>query len=132
MTPTRPISAIQVRQRHRVDMGDLAGLAESLSQLGLLQPVVVRPDGRLIAGERRLRAAKLLNWTTIPVNVVDIDAIVDGELAENIYRKTSTRLMLSFGSNRIQRETDCIGAMVISPARTANTFCLPPKVRRSV
>ena len=89
-TPTRPVSAIQVRQRHRRDMGDLSGLAASMDQLGLLQPIVVRPDGRLIAGERRLRAAKLLGWAKIPVNEVDIDKVVRGEFAENSHRKDFT------------------------------------------
>jgi ParB family chromosome partitioning protein len=57
-------------KRIRKDMGDLAGLAESMKELGLLQPVVVFPDGRLILGERRLRAAKLLGWERIPVTIV--------------------------------------------------------------
>jgi excisionase family DNA binding protein len=47
---------------HRRDLGDIEGLAASIAALGLLHPIVVRPDGRLIAGKRRLRAAKLLGW----------------------------------------------------------------------
>ena len=60
------------------------------AELGLLQPIVVRPDGVLIAGERRLHAAKLLGWTEIPVTVVDLDAVVRGEFAENAIRKDFT------------------------------------------
>jgi ParB/RepB/Spo0J family partition protein len=90
MTPTVLISSILVRQRHRRDLGDLSGLAASMDQLGLLQPIVVRPDGRLIAGERRLRAARLLGWTKIPVNVVDLGKVVRGEFAENTHRKDFT------------------------------------------
>ena len=71
-------------------MGDIEELAASIAELGLLQPIVVRPDGKLIAGERRLRAAKLLGWTSIPVNVVDLDAVVRGEFAENAVRKDFT------------------------------------------
>jgi ParB-like chromosome segregation protein Spo0J len=70
--------------------GDIASLAASTAELGLLQPVVVRPDGHLIAGERRLRAAKLLDWETIPVTVVDLDEIARGEFAENAVRKDFT------------------------------------------
>jgi ParB/Sulfiredoxin domain len=44
----------------------------------------------LIAGERRLRAALLLGWTHISASVVDIDAIVRGEFAENAHRKDFT------------------------------------------
>src|SRR6516162_8097907 len=58
-----PIDSIRVGPRHRRDMGDIAGLAASIAELGLLHPVVIRPDGFLIAGERRLRAARKLGWT---------------------------------------------------------------------
>ena len=44
----------------------------------------------LIAGERRLHAAKLLGWTEIPVTVVDLAAVVRGEFAENAIRKDFT------------------------------------------
>src|SRR5215470_15308423 len=71
-----PIDAIHIGERHRKDMGDITGLAASIKELGCLHPVVVRPDGTLIAGERRLRAATLLGYTEIPVTVVDLDAIV--------------------------------------------------------
>jgi N6-adenosine-specific RNA methylase IME4 len=55
-----------------------------------LQPIVVRPDGLLIAGERRLLAAKQLGRTSIPATVVDLDAVVRGEFAENTLRKAFT------------------------------------------
>ena len=84
-----PVDAIRVGARHRKDMGDLEGLAASIAER-LLHPVVVRPDGLLIAGERRLRAAQLLGWKTIPVNVIDLDEVVRGEFAENIHRKDFT------------------------------------------
>jgi ParB family chromosome partitioning protein len=85
-----PITAIRVGERHRRDMGDIEGLAASIAELKLLHPVVVRPDGELIAGARRLEAVKALGWTHVPVNVVDIDAVVRGEYAENSFRKDFT------------------------------------------
>jgi N6-adenosine-specific RNA methylase IME4/ParB-like chromosome segregation protein Spo0J len=87
---TRPIASIRTGQRHRRDMGDVDTLAASIKAIGLLHPVVVTPDGVLIAGERRLQACRQLGWTDVPVHVVDIDAIVRGELAENAYRKDFT------------------------------------------
>jgi ParB/RepB/Spo0J family partition protein len=84
------IADVAVADRHRRDMGDIAGLAASMGELGLLQPVVVRPDGTLIAGERRIRSAEQLGWTTIPVTAVDLDAVVKGEFAENAVRKDFT------------------------------------------
>jgi ParB family chromosome partitioning protein len=61
-----PLDQIRVGERHRKDMGDIAGLAASMAELGLLHPIVVRPDGQLIAGERRLRATELLTHWLIP------------------------------------------------------------------
>src|SRR5215467_8213213 len=85
-----PLSQLAIGERHRRDMGDLAGLAVSMAELGLLHPVVIRPDGTLIAGERRLRAAALLGWAEIPATVVDLDNIARGEFAENAIRKDFT------------------------------------------
>jgi N6-adenosine-specific RNA methylase IME4 len=87
LTPTRPVSAIQVGQRHRRDLGDVDQLAASIAELGLLHPVVIKPDGMLIAGERRLDACKKLGWADVPVTVVDLADIVRGEFAENAHRK---------------------------------------------
>ena len=85
-----PLDQIRVGERHRKDMGDVAELAASMEELGLLQDIGVRPDGVLIWGERRLRAAMRLGWTTIPAKVMDLDAIVRGEFAENTFRKPLT------------------------------------------
>lgn len=86
----RPVASILVGERHRKEMGDLSGLADSIKRLGLLQPVVITPEGELIAGERRLRAVKLLGWASVPVRVVDLAGLVRGEMAENFTRKSFT------------------------------------------
>jgi len=86
----RRIDEIVIGERTRRDLGDIEGLAASINELGLLQPVVVRPDGRLIAGERRLAAAKFIGWNEIPIRVIDLDAVVRGEFAENTCRKDFT------------------------------------------
>jgi hypothetical protein len=49
-----PVGANRVGDRHRRDMGDIEAPARSMADLGLLQPIVIRPDDRLIAGHRRL------------------------------------------------------------------------------
>jgi len=51
---------------------------------------VVTPDGTLIAGERRLAAARALGWQDIDVTVVDLAEVVRGEFAENMARKAFT------------------------------------------
>lgn len=69
MSTLVPITDVIVNGRHRKDLGDLDSLAESIRTLGLLHPPVVTPDNRLVVGQRRLAACRLLGWTEIPVNV---------------------------------------------------------------
>ncbi len=52
-----------------------------------MHPIVVRGDGRLIAGQRRLAACRRLGWKSVPVTYVDLEDIVRGEYAENAFRK---------------------------------------------
>jgi N6-adenosine-specific RNA methylase IME4/ParB-like chromosome segregation protein Spo0J len=87
---SRAIASIVVGYPHRRDLGDIEELAASIDSIGLLHPIVITPDGKLIAGQRRLAACKALRWKLIDVRVVNIGKIVRGELAENIYRKNFT------------------------------------------
>jgi ParB/RepB/Spo0J family partition protein len=82
-----PVAEVIIGKRHRKDLGDIEGLARSISEIGLLHPIVVRPGGVLIAGERRLAAYKRLGLPEIPARVVDLEQVLSGELAENICRK---------------------------------------------
>lgn len=71
---------------------DIADLAESIKQHGLLQPIVVRKAAgryQLVAGERRFRAAMKLNWTQVPATIIDATDREMSELAliENLQRK---------------------------------------------
>ena len=63
----RAVESIQVGRRHRHDLGDLTELVESIRDMGMLQPITVTPDGRLICGARRLAAAKQLGLRRIHV-----------------------------------------------------------------
>jgi N6-adenosine-specific RNA methylase IME4 len=87
MADMLPIDGIQVGFRYRRDLGDLRSLADSIGEVGLLHPVVVTPEGRLIAGQRRLEACRLLGWTEVPVTVVDLYQAARGEAHENFARK---------------------------------------------
>jgi ParB/RepB/Spo0J family partition protein len=84
---TLSLDGITVGERHRRDMGDIPALAASIASIGLLHPVVITPNGELIAGARRIEACRRLGWSAVPVHVVDIDAIARGEFAENAHRK---------------------------------------------
>jgi ParB/RepB/Spo0J family partition protein len=81
------IDSIKIGDRHRREFGDIDGLARSVADVGLLHPIVTRPDGTLIAGARRLAACKQLGWSEIPATVIDLDSVVRGEFAENSHRK---------------------------------------------
>ena len=87
---SRRLDAIVVGERYRRDPGNIAALAASIDELGLLHPIVIRPDGTLIAGARRLAAVALLGWTNVAVRVIDMDEIARGEFAENVCRKDFT------------------------------------------
>ena len=87
LSAERPIDSIAIGKRHRRDHGDIASLAASIEQVGLLHPIVITPSGVLIAGERRIAACRSLGWTEIPVREVDLAEIARGEVAENTARK---------------------------------------------
>jgi ParB family chromosome partitioning protein len=93
-----PVGSIRpnARQpRKRVDAEGVAGLAESVRAQGVIQPIVVRPDGEgsyeLVAGERRWRAAKAAGLPTVPALVRETDdrdslllALVENVARENL------------------------------------------------
>jgi len=67
-------------------------LTASVRRHGVLQPILVRPNGDgfvLIAGARRLRAAKLAGCTTIPARVLELDeaAADEASIIENLHRE---------------------------------------------
>jgi ParB family transcriptional regulator, chromosome partitioning protein len=91
-----PLDAIQVdasQPRDRFDEAALQTLADSLTEHGLLSPILVRAEGEgyvVVAGERRLRAARLAGWHTIAVRIRDncapTERLVLG-LVENLQRQ---------------------------------------------
>ena len=90
--PVNEIDPNPNQPRRVFDGESLAALAESIKQYGVLSPISVRLHyGRyeLIAGERRLRAARLAGLTRVPCLVLDVDMEVSGLLAmvENLQRE---------------------------------------------
>lgn len=84
ITEVLPIASVVTVDRHRRDMGDLDGLAKSIREQGLLQPIGVTEGNVLVFGERRLRACRdILGWTEIPVRVINIASLIEGGHAEN-------------------------------------------------
>ena len=91
------IDRIKIAERIRKEITHISELAENIRQNGLLHPVIIMPlDGgefRLLAGLRRLKAAQVLGWTEIEVNVVsptNAEAELRIEISENEQRKEFT------------------------------------------
>ncbi len=88
-----PIDTITVGHRLRKDYGDIAALAESIADNGLLHPLIVDDAGVLVAGERRLRALRQLGFAEVPVRrwgQLDARQRQVIELEENFQRKDLT------------------------------------------
>jgi len=87
------LDEIKVNGRHRKELGDIDGLAESMGR-ALLHPVVITEDHKLIAGERRIAAARKLGWKEIEVRIVrslnDALSLLLAERDENTCRKKFT------------------------------------------
>ncbi len=91
-----PVSAVEVnplQPRQHFDSAALEALADSIRQIGVLQPIVVRETGivgrfEIIAGERRWRAAGIVGLDTIPVVVraADDESSLTHALIENVHR----------------------------------------------
>lgn len=83
------ITDIKISRRSRKDLGDLGEMMESMSEHGLLHPVVLTPGKTLICGRRRLESAKRLGWTQIDCVITDADRL-KAERDENMVRKDFT------------------------------------------
>ncbi len=93
---TVPITKVEPRKdqpRQNFDEDALRELADSISQYGLIQPIVARklPSGfyQIIAGERRWRASRMAGLAEVPVRVIEADDRTTAELAlvENLQRE---------------------------------------------
>lgn len=89
------------QSRHSFDQESLNELAQTIAELGVLEPLLVRPiDGgryEIIAGERRWRAARIAGLVEVPVLVktFDDDAADKAHLFENIHRENLSNIDLA-------------------------------------
>lgn len=100
------INDIKIKKRVRRDLGDLEALKNSLRTYGLLNPITLNNKYELIAGERRLQAAKQLGWTNINAviqnNLTEVEEL-EMELEENNQRKEFTKEELLEGYKRLEK-----------------------------
>lgn len=67
----RQLKDILIEDRTRVDIGDIASLAENIDMVGQLSPILIDSDNNLIDGFRRIQAMKKLKRKSIEVRIVD-------------------------------------------------------------
>lgn len=140
------ITANVNQPRTRFDEEALTSLVASVRELGVLQPILVRPAGEgsyeLIAGERRWRAAKRAGLTTIPAVVRPVDDVASLEQAvvENLHRQDLNpleeaaayqQLVEDFGYTHEQLARR-VGKSRTAVSNTLRLFQLPPSIQRRV
>lgn len=133
--------------RDRFDEAGLRELAHSIGQVGVLQPVLVRPteqDGRyeLIAGERRFRAARLAGLTEIPAIIrrTGDEQLLTEALVENLHRTdldpleeaaAYQQLLDDFGFTHEQL-AERIGRSRSAISNALRLLALPPRLQQLV
>jgi len=131
--------------RRSFDLPALEELAASIRQLGVLQPLLVRPkDGgfELVAGERRLRAAKLAGLNSVPVVVVETDreGSLERALVENLHREdlnpieeaAAYRQLLDEGGMTQQALGDRLGRSRVAITNALRLLELPVGIQKLV
>ena len=143
--PVDLVRANPMQPRRSFDEDTLDGLVESIKELGVLQPVLVREadDGyELIAGERRLRAARRAGLRTIPALVRSADDVssLEQALVENLHRQDLNpleeaaayqQLIEDFGYTQDQ-VAQRVGRSRSAVANLLRLFQLTPAVQRLV
>ena len=105
--PLSQIEANPNQPRRDFDATALQELANSISQLGIVQPITLRKvaDDRyqIIAGERRWRASQLAGLTTIPayIKTVDDDNVMEMALVENIQRENLNSIEIALAYQQL-------------------------------
>lgn len=129
--------------RKQFDEEALAELANSISQHGVLQPLLVRPmlDGsyQLVAGERRWRASRMAGLSEVPVVIRDLTDAQVAELAlvENLQREDLNPVEEAFGYKELsdkfgytqEEVSDIVGKSRSAIANALRLLTLPDEVR---
>lgn len=143
--PVDEIAANPYQPRTVFDHEDLESLIESIRQHGIIQPLVVTKAAEgyeLIAGERRLRASKILGLATVPVIVRQAGEQEKLELAliENIQRRNLNPIEKAVAYQKLVDEynlsqeeaADKLGVSRSSLANTLRFLDLPAEIQRSL
>ncbi|KPK41387.1 MAG: hypothetical protein AMJ78_05670 [Omnitrophica WOR_2 bacterium SM23_29] len=139
------ISPSKFQPREVIDPEKQKELILSIKEKGVIQPIVVRPKGsgyELIAGERRLRAAKELGFSQLPAIIKDVkdDEALEISLIENIQRQDLNPIEEAQAYQRLidefsltQEETSQkVGKDRASVANTLRLLKLPEKIKEEI
>ncbi len=144
-----PLEAIEInpfQPRHDFDSQALHELADSIRVHGVIQPITVRRIGmrkyQLIAGERRLRAARIAGLTEIPcfVRTANDEQMLEMALVENTHREDLNALEIAINYKRLidecQLTTEQLALKVGRDRTTVVNFLrllkLPPDVQQAI
>jgi len=143
--PTAMIKPNRFQPRDHFDEEALGALADSIREVGVLQPVLVRPvdDGyELIAGERRWRAARRIGLQAIPALVRDTDdaTALEHALVENLHRDNLNPLEEAAAYQQLIEDFglthDAVAAQVgrsrVTVTNALRLLQLPPSIQRLV
>ena len=132
--------------REFFDEAALEELAQSIREVGLLQPLVVRPSTEgmyeVIAGERRLRASKMAGLTTVPVvmRAAGNESALEIALIENLQREDISPLECARAYRRLivefqltqEQVADKVGKARTSVANTVRLLKLPKRILEGI
>jgi len=124
----------------------LIELAQSISELGLIQPITVRKVSsqkfQIISGERRFRACQLANLTEVPVYIREADdqGMLEMALVENIQRENLNALEIAISYKRLMEEcsltTEKLAERVGKDRTTVTNYVrllkLPPEIQLGI
>ena len=143
--PINEINLSKFQSRKKFDGEKLKELSESIEKNGLIQPIIVRKGKKkfeLIAGERRLKACKLVGIVEIHAIVSDFDdrKAFESGLIENLQREDLTSIEEAEGYNRLMNEFNYTQeelAIIVSKSRShvANLLrliSLPKEVKKFI
>ncbi|MDP8992375.1 MAG: ParB/RepB/Spo0J family partition protein, partial [Actinomycetota bacterium] len=144
--PITSIRASAHQPRKHFEEESLAALTASVRELGVLQPVLVRPAGEdtyeLVAGERRWRAAKRAGLPTIPALVREVsdDVSIEQALVENLHREDLNPLEEAAAYQQLIEDFELtheelarrVGKSRAAITNTLRLFQLPPAIQRMV
>jgi ParB family transcriptional regulator, chromosome partitioning protein len=143
-----PVAAIRpnpYQPREAFDEEAIGALADSIREVGLLQPVLVRPAGdgfELIAGERRWRAAQRVGLQVIPalVRETDDNTALEQGLVENLQREDLNPLEEAAAYQQLVEDFHLtheqvaarVGKSRAAISNTLRLMQLPPSIQRAV